>query len=130
MKKDEKPATIFAPTKGGRFAQHVVEKMFKAVGRVWSPEITGTPDWFLKTSWTTEQQEAFCDWMVKEGMRRMRWRKRRAVKETQWFLFDCGWTTDPKEPDANQTSSAAGTMQDPLPAVSKLRSKARRSRPS
>ena len=111
MKKDEKATTIFAPTKIGRFTQHVLEKMFEAVGRVWSPEITGTPGWFMKTSWTTEQAESFRDWMVKEGMRRMRWRKSRALKEAQWFLFDCGWTTDRKESAEDETNVKHGQQK-------------------
>ncbi len=122
MKKDEKATKIFAPTKGGRFTQQVLEKMFEVVGRVWSPEITGTPDWFMKTSWTAEQHDAFRDWIVKEGMR-MRWRKSKALKEAQWFLFDCGWTIDRKEPAEDQAKVKHGQRE--TLTVSKTSSPAR-----
>lgn len=85
----------FGDTKAGRFAQAVFEKMFAAVGRTFSPEILATPDWFLSSAWTGEQQDAFRRWMASAGMKTMHWGRKAATREASLFLLFYGWTISP-----------------------------------
>jgi hypothetical protein len=79
--------------------------MFAAVGRDFTPETVGTPNWFADSSWTMGQFDEFRRWMVREGMRRMRWRKRQATKEAGMFLLLYGWTIEPARPKPESKSA-------------------------
>src|SRR5690242_14922644 len=85
----------FGTAKGGKFALKVFKRMFAVVGRTFAPKFLHTPDWFKRSSWTLEQSNEFRDWMVREGMKTMRWRKRQATWEAGMFLLFYGWTIKP-----------------------------------
>src|SRR5579862_6834429 len=72
---------LFRSTKTGRFALKVFQQMFRVVGRVFAPEFVGSSEWYLKSSWTNEQENEFLKWVIREGMKTMRWGKRQASKE-------------------------------------------------
>lgn len=42
--------------------------MFAVVGKLFSWGSVGTPDWYLKSTWTSEQRDEFERWLIREGM--------------------------------------------------------------
>ena len=78
-------------TKKKKFLRKILSRMFRMVGRTYSPKSTGQPDWFLISTWTIEQATAFQNLFVKTAMKDLRWPKRQALKEAIWFGFFCGW---------------------------------------
>jgi hypothetical protein len=41
------------------------KKMFKAVGRKWTPEAAAHENWFRETKWTRAQEVEFKSWLVR-----------------------------------------------------------------
>ena len=92
---------LFSTNRYGRFALKAFKRMFRAVGRRFSPTVPTTPDWFLARSWTPKQEVAYREWFVREARRDLRWSKRQATKEAGWFLLFYGWKTE--EPDTSDS---------------------------
>ncbi len=78
-------------TKADKFLRKVMRRMFRAVGRVYSPEFTQKPDWFCCSTWTIEQEAKFKDYFVHQAMRDYHLRTRQAIKEAAWFALFYGW---------------------------------------
>jgi hypothetical protein len=93
--------------KAEKFLLDIWVRMFASVGRVYSPDVTGKPDWFLSSSWTPKQYKTFRNWLVKEGIRRMRWPKRQANKEASLFLLFCGWSINLEDDTGRPKTSKA-----------------------
>lgn len=48
--------------------------------------------WYLKHSWTEEQEKKFEEWLVKYLMKEENLSRKYAQKKAEWYLFDYGWT--------------------------------------
>jgi hypothetical protein len=66
-------------------------EMFKRVGRKYSPEAISKPEWFYKSTWTSQQQEEFRQWLAKLIIRRLSYPAKKAGREAGWFIFNYGW---------------------------------------
>ena len=90
-------ADIFPPNKYGRFGLKAFRRMFRAVGRRFSPDVVCRPNWYLESSWTMEQERTYREWFVRQASRDLGWDKRRARKESGWFLLFYGWRIEAPE---------------------------------
>ena len=107
---------LFSTNRYGRFALKAFKRMFRAVGRRFSPTVPTTPDWFLARSWTPKQEVAYREWFVREARRDLRWSKRQATKEAGWFLLFYGWRIENPE-----TSSLAKQSVGPYQRKARTR---------
>ncbi len=78
-------------TKRDKFLRKGLTKLFKAVGRRFTLEDVGEPDWFYQSSWTSAQEQRYREWFKKQAMRDLGWSARTAGKEAAWFVFFYGW---------------------------------------
>ncbi len=99
-------------TKEERFLHKVMAKMFSTVGKVYTPEETGKPDWYLTSSWTADQEQVFKEYLVREIMRDFGMSRRHAVKEAGWFLLLYGWQA---ENASKHPTSASGDSERQVP---------------
>lgn len=70
--------------------------MFNIVGENFSIDYCKQPDWYLKHSWTEEQQDKFKEWLVKylyKNANKLDLIKNKEAcrREASWFLLDYGW---------------------------------------
>lgn len=98
-------------SKKEQFLQKILARMFETVGRRYTPEETGKPEWYRTSTWTDEQESVFKDYLVRELMRTFRLRKPAAVKEAGWFLFFCGWTLAVPTKRPRRTANQSKTAQ-------------------
>ena len=81
--------------------------MFKIVKQDFTWEYTKREDWYLKNTWSDEQQIEFKNWLVdylynnlearKEIMNVPIRNKKTIISVVDWFLLDYGWTTIPQK---------------------------------
>ena len=67
-----------------------MRRMFRVVGAHYSPAFVAQDDWFLKHTWTREQEDKFRDWLPDE-LRKRGVSRKRAAWEAGMFLVDRGW---------------------------------------
>lgn len=67
-----------------------MRRMFRVVGAHYSPAFVAQDDWFLKHTWTREQEDKFRDWLTDE-LRKIGVSRKRAAWEAGMFLVDRGW---------------------------------------
>jgi len=75
-------------------------EMFRRVGLEYSIEQineyakdTGA-EWFQSKTWSTEEEDAFRDWMDAHLRTKTRWTARQRSREIGMFLFMCGWKSE------------------------------------
>lgn len=70
------------------------KEMFLRVGEIYpNEELQKDKKWYMRHSWTVEQENNFRKWMIRFLMKGMRWSKKVSEKETSFFIFNYGWTT-------------------------------------
>ncbi len=79
--------------------------LFAAVGRTFSPELIKQPGWFNKSTWTTNQQKVFREFLVKTAMQDLGKTKLAATRLANRFVRDYGWKVD----DRMQAALECGT---------------------
>ncbi len=78
-----------------KFTEMALTEMFKRVGRTYTRRIVSTPDWFLETTWTADQEADFQTWLA--GKFRSRgYRKSKAINYAGMFILFYGWTVQDK----------------------------------
>jgi hypothetical protein len=71
-----------------------LKEMFRRVGlRYPNKKLTSQDRWYAMYAWTNNEEDDFRNWMRKYLMKRMRWRKKQAVKEVAWFNLMYSWRT-------------------------------------
>ena len=73
------------------FVRSALQKMFDSVGREYSEELCKTPDWYLLSTWTIKQEEAFRDWFVHNYIKTFKAGRNEANNEWGWFNLQYGW---------------------------------------
>jgi len=68
-------------------------KMHQAIGVPFSWDECQKEDWFLKHTWTREQELDFKVWLVGEMRKDFKISRKRAINEADWFILDFGWKT-------------------------------------
>lgn len=77
----------------------ILKEMFSRVGA--KKVDTSKPDWFLKYSWTSEEESYFVNWLTdylmehkeaREQLMKFPLKNKKAVRDFAcWFVFDYGW---------------------------------------
>jgi hypothetical protein len=86
-------------SKEGKWLYNVWHRLFSDVGQVYTPEFIRDEDWFLKHSWTEEQEHAYQEWFVRTAMEELHLPKHLAVSKSVRMLGLCGWTVDYRKSD-------------------------------
>lgn len=86
-----------------RSTKEILTKMFSIVGEEFYEEDVQESDWYMKFSWTLEQEKEFKDWMIdflyttpyarREMMRNPTKNKKYIVRVVDEFIFNYGFTT-------------------------------------
>ena len=77
--------------------EECLKEMFKRVGEEYPNELTNQEDWYMKRSWTIEEQNDFKDWMIKHLKKRHpSWNKRTIDMEVGTFILQWAWTNEKK----------------------------------
>jgi hypothetical protein len=70
----------------------ILGKMFECVGAEYTADAVREPDWYLKHTWTNEQEVAFIEWLTNHLRRRhAHYTKRRAYREAHEIVLHIGW---------------------------------------
>lgn len=86
------------PNKTDKFLDLALDQMFKVVGfEGFDKSFTEQKDWFLKKSWTPEQEQGFKTWFIETSRKNLRWSKKTAEHEFSWFNFMWGWKSSDKK---------------------------------
>ena len=89
-------------TKNDRFLIKVLTKMFRVVGRKYSPSETNVEGWFLTSEWSVEQERRFNRYLVLAAMKDLLLRKRQAESAAGMFLLYYGWKVKSTEKSKKQ----------------------------
>ena len=81
-------------SKSDKFLEKALFKLFFMVGRKYTPEAVGHPEWFYESTWTAAQQEEYREWFQKASMRSLGWRAKRARVEAGFFILWYGWKVE------------------------------------
>jgi hypothetical protein len=84
-------------TERGEFVKKVLRRIFRAEGKTYSARAMATPEGYLSSSWSTEQRDAFQDWLTTALVRTRRLRTGEARFKASMFLLWHGWKVH--EPD-------------------------------
>ena len=73
--------------------EYITKEMFSIVGAEdeYTKEFTHKENWFMKHSWTIDQQKEYQLWIMKE-LRAMKISKKFAIQFAKQFTFNYGWT--------------------------------------
>lgn len=77
--------------KANKLFDECITEMFRRVGVKYRPSYCKKDGWFLKKSWSAEEEKSFMDWM------RKRLRKAKLLRpdyETSMFVLMYGWRTN------------------------------------
>jgi hypothetical protein len=86
--------------------------LFAAVGRSFSPEVVKRPGWFNKSEWTTNQQKAFREFLIKEAMQHLDKTKPAATRLANRFVRDYGWKVhDRMQPALERGTEVIRTLE-------------------
>ena len=73
----------------------IVAEMYRFVGKDFNREdVEQDPEWFLKTTWTQQQQSSFQSWI--ENLLRTKYRQPKGVAQkcAAWFIFNYGFKVE------------------------------------
>lgn len=82
-------------------SENCLLEMFRRVGlhmpdyaalKAWAKD--AGPDWYQVRTWTSEQEDAFRDWMDAYVARHTSWGKRRRGDEIGMFMLMWGWKVE------------------------------------
>ena len=68
--------------------------LFATVGRTFSPKLVKGPGWFDKSTWTTNQQKAFREFLINAAMQDLGKTKPAAARLANRFVRDYGWKVE------------------------------------
>jgi hypothetical protein len=79
----------------------ILSKMFDIVGVKFQSikESCKGKKWFMKYTWTREQEQLFEKWLKKFLMEKLRMPAKIAIEYVKWFTFDYGWKYSEKQKD-------------------------------
>ena len=77
-----------------KFTTKMLKRMFSMVGATYSQNATSSPDWYLKYTWTPEQEATFKEYYIKVARKDLRWSLKYAKIQAGYFLLHCGWKTE------------------------------------
>ncbi|MGH7972909.1 MAG: hypothetical protein ACREIC_29695 [Limisphaerales bacterium] len=83
----------------GTWLYRVWQRLFSEVGQIYTPEFTRQDDWFLKHTWTEEQEHAYQEWFVRTAMKDLHLPKRLAVSKSIRMLGGYGWEVEYRKSD-------------------------------
>lgn len=73
--------------------EDLLNKMFEMVGETYTPEYVKEEGWFLKHTWTQEQESEFINWAAKY-FRAKKTNIQSIPKFINHFVFNYGWKYD------------------------------------
>lgn len=79
------------PTTNDLLFKEIMERLFAVIGLEFKEETVKEERWYLKHTWTKEQENEFTQWLTRLLMKKKRMSKIRATKEAQYFVFAYGW---------------------------------------
>lgn len=80
--------------KRSKIFDECMAEMFKRVGEKYpNKELTDQAEWYLKRTWTEEEEKDFKVWMINHLKRTLRFNKKSAEWETGMFMLNYGWKT-------------------------------------
>ena len=91
-----------------KFIAAALTEMFKRVGRKYSPEATSKLDWYFESTWTSQQEGEFRQWLAKLIRRKLRHPASKADREAGWFIFNYGWPVVEQRIGRAPASATAG----------------------
>jgi hypothetical protein len=65
--------------------------MFRRVGRKYSPKATSKPEWYCKSTWSSDEQQQYRRWLTQLIRREFGYRVAIAKMEAGWFILNYGW---------------------------------------
>jgi hypothetical protein len=68
----------------------ILNQMFLVVGEEYEETYTTDVDWYLRHSWTVEEEEKFKNWLISYLKSCKMFRPR---EKAEWFLLCYGWKT-------------------------------------
>jgi hypothetical protein len=68
-----------------------LKEMFKRVGEEYPNKLTKQKDWWMKRSWTLEEEIDFKEWMRKYLKKTCRWNAKMIDKEVGMFMLMWSW---------------------------------------
>ena len=77
--------------KGTSTIDFLLKEMFKRVGVEYNKNIVKEDGWYLRYTWSEEDQEDFKDFMVNHLCKSLNYNKVFAEKEADMFLLNYGW---------------------------------------
>jgi len=77
-----------------KFIDAALAEMFRLVDRKYSPKATSSPEWYYESTWTSQQQEQFREWLTKLIRRDLRHPAYKADRAADWFVFNYGWRVE------------------------------------
>jgi hypothetical protein len=98
-------------TKQQKFVTKALTKMFEIVGRTYTPEAVGHPDWFYENSWTGEQEAEFREWLARLYSRTFYVPVKKARLRAGMFLLYYGWKIEDLEPTPRGSKTQPGAKQ-------------------
>lgn len=75
-----------------KFSDEILDNMFQAVGfDGYDKNFTKQEDWYKKKTWTAAQQENFRKCFIAKAQKDLKWSKKTAEIEFEWFNLNYGW---------------------------------------
>jgi len=100
-----------------KFFDTALRKMFRLVGRKYSPQATSKPEWYYESTWTSKQQSEFRKWLSTLIRRELKYAAHKADWEAAWFVFNFGWRV---VPETDTTKAPYFARREPSPEFVKL----------
>ncbi len=80
--------------KYNKFIDKALDKLFQAVGfEQFDPKFAEQENWYQLKTWTSEQEDNFKNWFVKEYKKDLKCTRFMAEREHSWFNLKWGWKT-------------------------------------
>lgn len=71
--------------------EDVLEKLFEVVGQEYSEDFCKESEWYLKYSWTEEQEESFKDWLISYIRNKDKTTIKEAKRQAGLIILNYGW---------------------------------------
>lgn len=82
-------------------ALYIVKEMFNFIGQEFNrDDVEHDPEWYMKHSWSEDQQLEFTKWLIEHLCTKYRQPKKRAEEGAKWFIFCYGFVTKPLDSSA------------------------------
>jgi hypothetical protein len=72
-------------------SDYVLKKMFNVVGEKFTRTYCRQPQWFLKHSWTPEQEGEYINWLEDYLVKKLKIPKYMAHDSALWHIVEYGW---------------------------------------